>query len=185
MAVITEAKKILDLFGKDLITDLTKSLSNKGHGASASGVGGSTKLAGTMSFTVFGQETSLIFELEMADYWEYINDGTRKANSKGSGGKELAKKLDDWARGKGIYGLAIYKSKLKNPSKSKRTFNKAQRSLAWAIKKNIHKKGIIKRFNYKGSHWFDDVVNDGRLETLSEQLSEVLAREVTVELVRL
>lgn len=182
MAITDQAKMMLEEFGVQLQTDLIESLKKNQHTGSG---GQSSKLAGTMQYTVFGKEQSLFFEFSMADYGNYIDAGTRGAKVRGTGGKKMKDSILEWMEGKnmtGNFALNIYRSKLKNPNKSKVSFEKAENSLAWAIKKKINKKGIIKRFGYKGSNWFSDVINDGRIDKLADNLSELFGREVVINL---
>lgn len=58
------------------------------------------------------------------------------------------------------------------------TREKALRSMAFAISKNIGKKGTIKRFNYNGADFFDKVVNDGRIKDLELKLAEYLKKKL-------
>jgi hypothetical protein len=174
-----EFEKVIDIFeifGEKLIIDSKKSLQAKGH---VSG-GGQSGLLGSFKYRIRETKTGIIFSFSMADYGEYIDTGTRPAKKTGSGGNKMIESLNAWQTGKNINALAIYKSKLKNPSKSKVNFKKAQRSLSYAIKKNIHKKGIIKRFGYKGSRFFTSLLKDGRVQIFEKELSKEVGKSVKV-----
>jgi len=62
------------------------------------------------------------------------------------------------------------------------TYDKAAKSLANAISHNVAKKGIIKRFSYGGSHFYSDVISDGRLNVLKDALEKALGKEVLIQL---
>jgi len=64
--------------------------------------------------------------------------------------------------------------------KTKISFDEAKKSLAFVIKKNIHKRGIIKRFGYKGSKFFTNVINDGRVQKLEQDLANELGKEIKI-----
>ena len=112
----------------------------------------------------------------MADHWKFVNDGRKK------GKRPPASKFDEWQSGKGINALQIYRSKLKNPDKSTVTFQKARRSLSFAIAESIAKKGTIKRFSYRGSLFYTSVIKDGRIDKLKKDLAKALKRDVEIEL---
>jgi acetate kinase len=112
----------------------------------------------------------------MDEYWRYINDG-----AKWRGKMPPSQQLIPWMAQRNINGLAIYKKKLKS-GKTKVTFDKAQKGLAFAIAKSMKKKGIIKRFGYKGSQFFTSVIEDGRVEHLKTDLLNALGEDVAVSL---
>lgn len=57
--------------------------------------------------------------------------------------------------------------------------------MAYGISKNIGKKGTIKRFGYKGNNFYSDVVDDGRLEKLQADLTELLKTNIGIEIIDL
>lgn len=176
MAVSAKIQTILEDFGTQLVTDLKDSILAKKHGSQTNNSADQSSLAGSIKYKIFGRDTNVTFSLTMADHWKFVNDGRRK------GKRPPAQVLDAWQSGKGINALQIYRSKLKNPDKSKVNFKKAQRSLSFAIAQMIAKKGTIKRFGYRGSQFYSQVIGDGRINKLKQDLSAVLKREVEVEL---
>lgn len=177
-----ETKTIIDIlaaFGEQLVVDTKANIQKYQHGALN---GQQSGLLGDNPFTVYQNEDGTTFEFRLADYADFVDGGTRPAKKRTGAGAQMIESLNAWQVGKGINAEQIYRSKLKNPNKSKITYNKAQKSLSYAIKKNIHKKGIIKRFGYKGSKFFSSLLEDGRIERLAQDISVLVGREVIINI---
>lgn len=193
MAILDEAKIVLESFAVELENDLINAIKEAGHG----GVGGQSAIAGSISYKVFNQNQTLFFELSIADYYKYIDKGTGKATKRSGGGERMAGSLEQWInqrsklRAVAVQLQSSYDKKTEGGGKVKITrktpisYLQAQKQLAWMIKKNIHKKGIIKRFGYKGSGFFTKTLNDGRVAKLSEDLGKIFAKEITVNLLEI
>lgn len=182
MATMDQIVDLFDKFGTDLENDLLASFDAKGH--SSPGEKKNQSSLQPRFQLIYGKNNVLTFRLYINDYTDFIDKGTRPARRK-IGIAERQKKINSlmsWAQRRGINALAWYKKKLKDPSKSKMTYDKAKKSLANAISHNVAKKGIIKRFGYKGSGFYSSVVNDGRVNQLKADLSEMLGREIEIEL---
>lgn len=178
MAENTLGNAIIDAlndFGEQLIQDTAASLRRKKH-TDASGQSG---LIGSARFTLRRTGSQLEFIFTMADYWEAVDKGRGKGKR-----QPPIKPLLDWLARRNVNGLAIYRSKLKNPAKSRVKFKDAQRSLAFAIAKDVARKGTIRRFGYRGSRFFSELIEDGRLERLSEDLSEIIGEKIEIELTK-
>lgn len=191
MAINTAVAKILEQFGEDLVNDLKQSIIAKGHGSSTNNASDQSSLIGSVKYKIFGRDTNVTFSLSMADHYKYIDQGTKKAGKKGGGGKKMVSSLEDWIQGKSQLREVVKKNQLFykdengkfKPRKNKLKYSKALSSFAYAVKKSIHKRGIIKRFGYRGSLFYSSVINDGRVEKLKKDISLVLKRSVEVELV--
>jgi hypothetical protein len=179
MATVDEIVDVLEAFGQDLASDTITSLKNKGHAPM-----GQSGLAGSIRYKVSIKGNSIELTLSMDEYWKYIDKGTKGAKKRGSAAdrERMVKSLEDWISTHNINPLAIYKSKLKNPDKSKVKFADAKKSLAWAIKKAINKRGIIKRFGYRGSEFFSSLLDDGRVSQLEESLTLLMGEKVQVDI---
>lgn len=178
MAIDTAIKKTLDEFGLQLVEDLIDSLERNKHVGFGNN-GSQSSIAGSIKFKIFGKDTEVLFSLLMNDYWKYLENGRRK------GTQPPSQVFDEWQTSKGINALAIYRSKLKRPSASKVKFKQAQKGLSFAIAKSIKEKGTIKRFNYRGSKFYSNIINDGRIDDLTKTLEKALAREIRIELIEL
>lgn len=193
MAINTAVKEILEQFGETLVNDLRESIIAKGHGSSTNNAADQSSLIGSVKYKIFGKDTNITFSLSMADYYKYIDQGTKKASKKGGGGKKMISSLEDWIQGKSQLRELVKKNQLFykdengkfKPREKKLKYSKALSSFAYAVKKSIHKKGIIKRFGYRGSLFYSSVINDGRVEKLKKDISSVLKRSVKVELVEI
>jgi hypothetical protein len=179
MATVNEIVDLLEAFGQDLASDTIASLKAKGHAPM-----GQSGLAGSVRYKVSIRGNSVEMNLSMDEYWKYIDQGTKGVKKRGSAAdrERMVKSLENWITTHNINPLAIYKSKLKDPSKSKVKFADARKSLAWAIKKAINKKGIIKRFGYRGSGFFTSLIDDGRVSQLEDKLTLLLGEHVKVDI---
>lgn len=180
-----EFEKVIDLFddfGEKLKVDAIASLKSKGHTAS-----GQSGLAGSMRFTIRKTDKGLTFFFYMADYGDYIDAGTRKATRRGTGGNKMVDSLEAWIQQRPSLLSVVkqlqtsYKDKgILKKRKKAISFNEAKEGLAIGIKKSIHRKGIIKRFGYKGSKFFSSVIGDGRVQKLEEGLADILGQEIKI-----
>jgi hypothetical protein len=102
---------------------------------------------------LFGQ-TGFSWQLKLADYYDDLDQG-RKA------GKEPPlQPILEWVKAKSVFGGL----NVKDPT-----------STAFAIKKNIGK------FGTQPTYWFTKVVEDGRLEELTKELSESIGRNIILK----
>jgi hypothetical protein len=172
--MVNEITDILETFSTKLFEDILESMEKKGITKSR---GSASDLSSSLSFSFKNSQTGLSVEFSMFDYWKWVEEG------RGPGGMPSVDRIEEWMKGKGIKP-----SKLKQATTGKRvkvsqsTYEKAHRSMAWAIAKNIAKKGTIKRFGYKGSKFLSDVLTDGRVDKLEETLTEVLGAKIEIEL---
>jgi hypothetical protein len=174
--------EILNEFGQELSKDLVESLRDKGVTHSG---GQDSSLAGSIQFVVTSKPS---IQFTMNDYWEYVEYGSRPSKFKGS--KHSVKKieaLENWIQAKG--GVNAFKEisnglKLKTKYKDGKSipYDKQRKTLAFVIAGAIAKNGTIKRFNYKGSKFIDSVLNDNRLERLTNRIAEEIGIDIEVTL---
>jgi hypothetical protein len=181
-----DLKGIFDAFGKDLKIDLRKQMIKKGIESNG---GNDSRLAASIRF-YYGDKGGLpIFKLAMNDYWEYVNNG-RRPNKKAPPSAVIERwlklkgvtnpqkiLLDIEIKHKGISQKNQARRKLLKTKKSL-TYDKAIKQLSWMVAKSIGKKGTIKRFNYKGSKFYEDVINDGRVKQLEKNISTYLKKQI-------
>ncbi len=133
---------VLARFGQKLQEDLRQSLDDKNKNASGN-LRQSIQAVPTVSF----KDGIYTYTLAMADYYEFVDEG-RKA-----GKMPPIESLVKWVRAKSAFGgLEVNESK-------------DVRGVAFGIAKNIAKFGI------KPSYFFTNVIDDGRLEQLTEDLA--------------
>lgn len=147
-----DVQGVLARFGAKLQEDLIKSLDNKNKNAS-----GDLRQSIQAVPNVSIQDGFYTYVLSMADYYEFVDEGRR------AGKMPPIDSLIKWVRQKSAFGgLEVNKSK-------------DVRSVAFGIAKNIAKFGI------KPSYFFTDVIEDGRLEQLTKDLTEAGADGFTLE----
>lgn len=147
-----DVQGVLARFGAKLQEDLIRSLDNKKKNAS-----GDLRQSIQAVPNVSVQDGFYTYVLSMADYYEFVDEGRR------AGKMPPIDSLIKWVRQKSAFGgLEVNKSK-------------DVRSVAFGIAKNIAKFGI------KPSYFFTDVIEDGRLEQLTKDLTEAGADGFTLE----
>lgn len=171
----SELNNIIDSFGDALLTDLRKSLVNKGV---IFGGGGESKLSGKMRFEVKQSGDGIVLNFIMPSYAYYVNKGRKP----GPMSKEGQASLSKWIGRKGIVAkfqrenlaqrMAAHRTHRKTLQKL--PFDKAVKALTYLIARKLKTKG------YPATHFIDDVVNDGRLKAFSAALSEVMKRIIIV-----
>jgi hypothetical protein len=182
---LPEVEKVLKAFGKGAVARLQKALEK--HRLVASGA-----LFQSIDFRVkfFGDwyEFNLFFNPPGDKYAQAVNDGASPTEKGVS--NEMIESIIKWTVNKGIQPKKRKRRRksLKNPTNKdeRRSTLKAiksdeRRSLAWAIAKKIQQKGTIKRFNYKGSKFWDDNVPPF-IEDLKKGLSKAYKQDVLIEI---
>jgi len=165
--------RILSNFGITLKKDLQKSLVKKGREKAAkygSVPNDNTNLGDSIRPEIIETESGLIFNLNIADYYKWV-DGGRKATSN-SGNGQLKKNLAIWMRQKGINPSKIIQKI--SGSKTALPFEKAQEQLSFLIARKIHRQG------YKGNKFFTEVLQDGRLNDLEEDLKKETGKQIKI-----
>jgi hypothetical protein len=170
-------KEIFDAFGTTLKEDLQQSLRNKGIEYD----GGDSRLSASIKFRYSENNGNPSFNLSMNDYWEALNDG-RGANKK-------APPIDpiiNWIKRKGIFtGISLKrkeKFRIAKVGKTKAEVKQIKKlsrediikNQAFAISRSIGKKG------FKGNHFVDELLNDGRLTQLRQDVSKALGKEIFI-----
>lgn len=126
-------------------------------------------------------------KLVMNDYWGAINDGRSPTVKSGDG--SLKKNLIKWIKSRQIKvviskrkeaKLESLKTKGKLGKKIKKaykqqTLEQAIEAAAYGMAQKIHKDG------YEGNHFFDEVIKDGRLDKLKEDIAKVVKTEIIVD----
>lgn len=104
-------------------------------------------------------------KFQMADYWEFVETG------RSSGKAPPIQDIMNWITNKPI--------KIRQSNRESGASVLAKRKkLAYAISKNIAKKGTIKRFGYKGSKFLSSVITDDSLRDLSLLVGEITGQAV-------
>jgi len=178
MAIDNGIRDLLNEFGLKLTNDLRKSLKDKQRDrALISNLDRSVKPS-----TKF-ESGNLYFKLEMNDYWDAVNSGRSPTENSGDG--SVRKNLIRWIKTRKlkveISKRKETKAKSLNSKKVKKAYKQQTRDeaieqMAYAIANKIHKEG------YEGNHFFDEVIKDGRIDKLKEDIAKLINTEVTIDI---
>jgi hypothetical protein len=108
------------------------------------------------------------FRLLMAKHWIFADEGRRK------GKRPPIKAIEKWITFKGI-------TVRQTRADSKLSVLQRRRKMARSIAAAIGKRGTIKRFNYKGSKFFQKVA-PGELRILSDLATKALGYAIVIDL---
>jgi hypothetical protein len=158
--------EVLKKFGKDFVDALGKSLDNKKDST------GKLRESIRFQIKIYGQSYS--FNLLMEDYYKWVDEGRKP-------GKGIPiKELDSWLKEPAtISKLKLFQdSKLTTGKGLKKTLNKNSRvkSLSFLINRKIKLKGI------KPTHFFTNVLEDGRVLKLQSDLRSALKKDIIVSI---
>jgi hypothetical protein len=179
-------EEILEPFGEHLITDLRVSLRKKGviYGGQDSKLAADRK---RMRYTISTDSDPIRFGLILPEYAEALNSGRGKTKTTKAGSPTLKENLEDWVSRKGIVkkfqerdlaARRVASSRKDKANIKMLSFADARSKLAGLIAKKIHNRG------YKGNHFYDDVINDGRLTRLKTELTNFFQKEVIIDILK-
>lgn len=110
-------------------------------------------------------------------------DGGASSSRSNTGGEEKKRRLEIWAKAKGIRPISQlsggYKFRRMNTDR-----RSAFRSMIFAMSKSIAQKGTIKRYNYKGSEIFSRVY-DSMQKKIGSELSEAFAIDLKNDIAKI
>lgn len=171
--MVEEIAKIVEDWGNERAEMLRENIASKGHNAN-----GDTFAASFTPLEVEIGEDYLTWKLEGPEWYDVIN----------SGGKRWTKKMPpinpimEWLAHKGIKAKVTKKSSIVSAIKGKSPKSwheekrySGQRSMAFAIAKNIKKNGVMKRFGGKGSNFYSEVFNAEAFIDLRRRIIEKTA----------
>jgi hypothetical protein len=149
----------------ELVIQLKTSARNKGLKASG-------ELLQSINFTPEIMAEFIRFRLNIADYYKDLDEGTKPH-------RVPIEKLMEWIRDKGL------KPPMAKSSKKLGYKNKdAAKSFAYMIQKSIEKKGTIKRFGYKGSNFYSEVIPSAQewVQGIKKRIAEATKKDIKVSL---
>lgn len=187
MALVDDIKKLLDEFGVSLNDDTRSSLKQAldARAAKHKGRKRTSRLEASVKPVVEFKGGAIKLTLQMNDYWEVVNDG-RSPNNVSEDGQE---KLQKWSELSGLaekirvtdlqerkerQSLSKRKSKLK--SLKKMPFDRAKKAAGFLVARSLKKKSI------EATHFFDKVIEDGRVQELEDRLTELIKTDIIVEI---
>lgn len=122
--------------------------------------------------------------LLMNDYWAVVNDG-RKASNVSEEGQD---KIAAWSATRGLaekIRITDLEARKQRQSLSERKnlktlkkmpFDRAKKVAGFLVARSLKKKSL------EPTHFFDEVLNDGRIAKLKEDLTELVKTEFTIEI---
>lgn len=150
---------LLFRFGEQTTNDIRQSIEQKKLDASGN-------LKASVAFETLQSSNEVhSLKFKMADYWEWAETGRR------SGKAPPVQNIMEWITNKGI---KVRQSRTESGS----SVLARRKKMAFAISKNIAKKGTIKRFGYKGSKFLSSVITDDSLRDLSLLVAELTGLSV-------
>lgn len=174
MALKEDIDKIIIPFGDALANDLKSSLELALHDGGSRNVQESS-VTFQPKYTVTNDSVSVQIVTEQ-EHWFYIENGRKpgKMPPPNKLGKEWqsSQKIDPR---KVIAEIQIKTGK--KPSK-KLSFDKATKQLSFLIARSIGKKG------FKPRPFIDRVLKDGRIDKLTKDISQVLKKDITIQLTK-
>jgi hypothetical protein len=178
MAIDNGIKDLLNEFGLNLVNDLRKSLKSKQRDKALI-----SNLDRSINPSTKFSNGSLFFTLEMNDYWDAVNSGRGPTTKSGDG--SLRKNLIRWIKTRKLKievskrkqaKASTLKNKKVKKTYKKQTFDEAVEAASYAIAKKIHKEG------YEGNHFYDEVIKDGRIDKLKEDIAKLINTEIIVDI---
>ena len=179
----TQVEQILEEFGEKLVTDVRAKLRAKGvvFGPQDS------KLAAKTEFEVGAKDSGIALDFIMPEEWYWVNYGRKP----GPVSKEGRNSLANYVTRKGIVGNFIAKDLQRRQDLQKeRKANSSRKPKK--LKRLSFKKGVealtflkaqaITKYGYKPTHFFDEVLNDGRQDKLRKDLEEAGQRDIVLKL---
>lgn len=184
MALFEEVDKILNEFGEKLKDDLQQSLRDKGVKQG----GGDSRLSANIKFDIKPISGGISFKLTMPEYGEFVDKGRSAAPVSEEGQANIAK----WGRSRGYVGDFAEKTlqaRLKKQSENKTnrrkkalkkpSFDKQVKAFVYVVSRKL------KRFGYRGNGFYSEIINDGRLDKLKNDLMKVLKSDMQIEIIDL
>lgn len=181
MALSDEIKKLLDAFADFTKNEVRQSARDKGITFG----GQDSRMLNDNNFITKYTTTnnSLKLTIEIVPEYAVVVDKGRQPNQT----PPPIEPIKSWIKRKGILKSERPTKGTKQTKKAKPSFEKRLTAMAYGISKNIGKKGTMKRFGYRGSNFWSDVMNSADMDTeynkLKTDLLDVLKKEVNIEII--
>ena len=126
----------------------------------------------------------IVVKLVMNDYWVFVNEG----RNPGSVSSEGQSKIAEWSSTRGFaekIRISDLERRKEKQSKSKRKgklktlkkmpFDQAKKAAAFLISRKLKSKKL------EPTHFFDEVIKDGRIEKLQKDIAEIIQTEIIID----
>lgn len=187
MALVDKIKDLLDEFGKALNDDTRSSLKKAldDRAAKHKGRKRTSRLQASVKPIVSFSGDTIKFTLNMNDYWAVVNDGRSPNSVSAEGQKKIAEwsavsgfaeniRISDLDQRKKKQSLSKRKGKLKKLQKM--SFDKAKKTAGFLVARSLKNKSI------EPTHFFNEVINDGRIEKLQSEITELVKDDIIIEI---
>lgn len=177
-------ESILAEFGKKLVIDLRANLREKQMAKAAkhgTPYNENSKLSGSIQYEIENKGGMIGFSLIMEDYYYWV-DGGRDAGNVSETGQ---KRISYWIKAKGLNPKKII-SEMRAEARAKAgtkgvykprvklTFEKAQKQFTFLVARKLKDKG------YGGNLFYSEVISDGRLDQLREDIKTEMNQEIEI-----
>lgn len=172
--------KILIEFGQKIVKELSQNLNTYGYKGGKLDASGQLRSSIRFTTKILGDE--FVFQLSMADYYQWVDEGRKPGKWPGEYPSVNPANILKWMQTK--HSL---RSKIGSTSKANRAGIKGlasvnikqAQSLAYLIGRKIKREGI------KPTNFFSDVYNDEALLKLKKGLSAAMQKEIKIELTQI
>jgi ribosomal protein S26 len=170
--------KAIEMFAQKLSEDLQSELQVAMSRKSKTGFDGNTRLGASIRISYLENDGDIFgFELYLNDYYKWVNEGRKAGKGISREGQE---KLVKWIKSRGIVpkvkAIKTIKNKQLRKGVKQITTDKLIKKMVFAISKKIKEKG------YEATHFFDNVLYDGRIERFRKYLLEQYKIDLQLEI---
>jgi hypothetical protein len=163
--------KSLENFIVKLKKDTEKSLEKEGKAKAAkhgTPYNGNSKLSASIKTSITGAAVSM----SMNSYWHFVDGGRSPGGVSEKGQQSIA----SWIKRNGLNPSKIIDEmrakSLGHQPKTKTSFVKAQKQFTYIVARKIKHKG------YEGNDFYSNVINDGRVDKLNEEIGKEIKIDV-------
>ncbi len=186
MAIDKEIVALLNDFNTKLKDDTQLSLKTKLNERAAKNKGKSVQsrlFASVKALPATFDASGVTIKLVMNDYWVFVNEGRNPGNVSAEGQSKIAEwsdtrgfaekiRIKDLEKRKEKQSKSERKGKLKTLKKM--PFDRAKKAAAFLIARKLKSKKL------EPTYFFDEVIKDGRVEKLQQDLAKIMETEIIV-----
>ena len=186
MAIDKEIVALLNDFNTKLKDDTQLSLKTKLNERAAKNKGKSVQsrlFASVKALPATFDASGVTIKLVMNDYWVFVNEGRNPGNVSAEGQSKIA----EWSSTRGVaekIRISDLEKRKEKQSKSERKgklktlkkmpFDRAKKAAAFLIARKLKSKKL------EPTYFFDEVIKDGRVEKLQQDLAKIMETEIIV-----
>lgn len=188
MAIDKQLIALLNEFGIKLTTDTKSSLRTRLDERAAKHKGRkriSRLEASALALPTKYVNGALVFQFKMNNYWDVVNSGRKASGVSEEGQAKIAEwsatsglaekiRISDLEARKGKQSLSERKGKLKTLKKM--PFDRAKKAAGFLVARSLKNKSL------EPTHFFDEVIKDGRIEELRQRIEEIIKAEVIIDI---